>query len=49
MASQELLLMLVLDVLYDEETSDVIDDGVFVLRVVVNSLLVFSVITDRVF
>jgi len=48
MTSQELLLMLVLNIFYDQETPNVVNNGVLVLRVIVNSLLVLSVITDGV-
>lgn len=47
MAPQELLLMLVLNVLYDKETPDVVDNRVFVLWVIIYSLLILSVVTDR--
>lgn len=49
MTSQELLLMLILDVLDDEKSTNIINDGVFVLGMIIYSLLIFSVITDRVF
>ena len=41
------MLVLVLNVLYDKETPDVVDNRVFVLWVIVYSLLILSVVTDR--
>lgn len=46
MPSQELLLMLVLNVFNDEETTNIVYDRILVLRVIVDRLLVLSVITD---
>jgi hypothetical protein len=48
MASQELLLMLILNVLDHKEAANVIYDVVLVLRVIIDSLLILSVVTDRV-
>ena len=48
MASQELLLMFVLDVFYDKQTPDVIDNWVFVIGMIVNSVLIAAVVTDWV-
>jgi hypothetical protein len=44
--SQELLLMLVLNVLDNEETSDVVNQRVLVLRVIEDCLLVLAIVTD---
>jgi hypothetical protein len=46
MSSQELLLMLVLNIFNDEETTNVVDEGVFILGVIVDSLLILSIVTD---
>lgn len=40
------MLMLVLNILNNKKTSDVIDDIVFIMRMIVNGLLVFPVIAD---
>ena len=46
MSSEELLLVLVLNVLYHEEPSNVIDDVVLIKGVVVDCLLVLAIVTD---
>jgi hypothetical protein len=38
--------MLIIDVFNDQKATNVINDGVLVLRVVVHSVLVLSIVTD---
>ena len=49
MTSEELLLMLVMDILDHKKASDVVNYGVLISRVVVDSILVFSIVTDGMF
>lgn len=48
MATQELLLVLVVDVLDDQQSANVVDDRVLIIGVVVHGVLVLAVVTDRV-
>ena len=41
--------MLVMDIFDHKKTSDVVNYGVLVSRVVVDSILVFSIVTDGMF
>ena len=43
---QKLLVVLVMKVFEDKQTTDVIDEGVFLRWVVVNSILIFAIIAD---
>jgi hypothetical protein len=49
MASQELLLVLVVKVLDDEEATDVVEDSVLLCRVEVNCVLMLSIVANRMF
>ena len=48
MASQELLLVLVVDVLEDKQPADVVDEHVLLKGVIVHSVLVLAIVTDGV-
>jgi hypothetical protein len=45
-ASEELLLVFVLDVLNDQQPTDVVDDIVLIEWVIVNSLLVLAIVAN---
>ena len=46
MASQELLLMLVMEVLKDQETANIVEECVLLNWVEVNCVLVLSIVTN---
>ena len=49
MASQKLLLVLVVHIFKNEEATDIVNDCVFLTWVEVHSVLVLSIVTDRMF
>ena len=46
MTSEELLLMLVMNIFNDKKTTDIVNDGVLVSWVIVDCVLIFTVVTN---
>ena len=49
MASQKLLIVLVMHIFEDQETSDIVNEHIFVIRMVENSVRVLSIVANGVF